>query len=396
MKKSSSPQFTPEQELLLWSIRVDHTKDQQIGEILKAGVDWKYIRETAIQHGIIPLLYKRLKDDMEDLVPAEILSEFRNLFMANAINNIQMTQQLLQVLDLLADAGVEAMPFKGPALAIQAYGDLSMRSFCDLDILIHKNDFDQVYKLLVNSGFTPYVLIDSEIIKKFILLQKDFPFSGPNIHIEIHWKITEKFISIPLNIEQIWNQNRVILLFNREIKTFNPEDDLILLCIHGLLHFWQELKWISDLSYLINNYPDLNWDKIIHLTENIGIKRIVTIGFFLAQEYGGVILPLKIRKLFTLDLFFHNITDIISNNFFLERKIILTPPHYYLKSRERIRDHLNYTLYYFSYEILIPNQYDFKYITLPSPLFPFYVVVRPLRLFIEHLTTLIWILFDRE
>jgi len=85
MKLSPDPQFTPEQEVLLWAIRVDHTKDQRVAGILTAGVDWSYIRETAIRHGIIPLLYKRLKGEMADLVPVEELSTFKALFVENAI-----------------------------------------------------------------------------------------------------------------------------------------------------------------------------------------------------------------------------------------------------------------------------------------------------------------------
>ena len=92
MKKNPNPSFTPEQELLLWLIRVDHTKDQRAAEILSRGIDWNYVRVTAIQHGIIPLLYKRLKEEMSDLVPSNDLAELRTLFMANAVRNLRMTQ----------------------------------------------------------------------------------------------------------------------------------------------------------------------------------------------------------------------------------------------------------------------------------------------------------------
>jgi hypothetical protein len=389
MKKSPEPQFTPEQELLLWSIRVDHAKDQRISEILTGGVDWTYVRETAIQHGIIPLLYKRLKEDMIDLVPPDELAELRTLFMENAARNLRMTQELFKVLDLLAEAGIEAMPFKGPALAIQAYGDLSMRSFCDLDILIHEKDFDRVYKLLVDNRFTPYIQIDSEIKKKFVILQKDLSFSRHDIHIEIHWRIAERFFVVPIDLEKVWNQNKSILLNNREIQTFNPEDVLILLCIHGSLHFWQDLKWISDLNYLIKNHLDLKWDQIIHRSEKMGIRRIFTISLLLADEFGGIIFPLIIKKILSSDEISQNLTISISPNFFLQNKIILTPPLHYMKSRERVRDQINYGLRCITCGILTPNRYDFKFIALPSLLFPLYFLIRPFRILMEHVPPLL-------
>jgi len=64
-----------------------------------------------------------------------------------------MTQHLLKVLDLLTGSGVEAIPFKGPVLAVQAYGDLLMRSFVDLDILIHAKDLSRVSKILIDQGY---------------------------------------------------------------------------------------------------------------------------------------------------------------------------------------------------------------------------------------------------
>ena len=36
----------------------------------------------------------------------------------------------------LSRQGVEAIPFKGPVLALQAYGDLGLRVFRDLDFLV--------------------------------------------------------------------------------------------------------------------------------------------------------------------------------------------------------------------------------------------------------------------
>lgn len=380
MKKSSSPQFTPEQELLLWSIRVDHTKDQQIEEILKDGVDWNYVRKTAIQHGIIPLLYKRLKEDMGDLLPPNELEEFRTLFMANAAKNLRLTQQLIRVLDLLADAGVEAMPFKGPALAVQAYGDLSMRSFCDLDILIHEKDFEKTYELLTNNGFIPFITIDSKIKKIFVILGKDFSFSGHDIHLEVHWRLTERFFMVPINLEQFWEQRMSLMLTGKKIQTFGPEDVLIMLCIHGSLHFWQELKWVSDLTFLISNHPDFNWNMIIQYTEKNGLRRILAIGLFLAHEYGGIIYPSEISNIISSDEFFFYSINKIPQNFFCKEKIYLILPLYYIKSRERICDRISCGMMCVTSEIWIPNQYDFKVIFLPPSLFLLYFIIRPFRL----------------
>jgi hypothetical protein len=384
MKKSSNPQFTVEQEVILWSIRVDHMKDQRIAEILEQGVDWTYIRQTGIQHGIIPLLYRRLNKEMAVLVPPDEMKKLRILFLENAAKNLRMTKELLRVLDLLADAGIEAMPFKGPALAMQAYGDLSMRNFCDLDILIHKSDFDRVYKILLNNNFTPAITVDAEIKKKFILRQKEFYFSGHGIHLDMHWKLTDRFFIINLDFEKFWNQNKLISLNASNVRTLNLEDVLILICIYGSLNFWHDLKWISDLTYLIKNHPNFEWNGLVRQADEMGIRRMVILGLFLAQECGGINYPSGIKNLFSSDLIFQNLINKIKNNFFLQKKPPLTLLINYMRLRERIQDRVTDWVSLLSYEIFIPNYYDFNFIPLPLPLFPLYFIIRPFRLIKEH------------
>lgn len=390
MKKSPSPQFTPEQELLLWSIRVDHTKDQQIGEILKAGVDWKYIRETAIQHGIIPLLYKRLKEDMGDLVPPEELSEFRKLFMANAVNNIRMTQQLLKVLNMLADAGVEAMPFKGPALAVQAYGDLSIRSFSDLDVLIHEKDFDLSYYLLTKNGFVPECTIDSITKKKLAMRKKDLSFSKENFFLEVHFNFFERYQSVNLDIAHIRKQRKSVSLNEQIVWTISNNDLLVILCIHGTMHLWNHLKWLADISYLITHSSDLNWDEILKLGNELGVKRIILISLLLAEKFCGLKLPPKIKELFDSDKYIYKLAT-KSSSFFIQdnEKMVFTFPIYYFKSRELLRHKIGYGFFFFVDNILFPGPRDYKIISFPEPLFPLYFGIHQIRLTIEYIPSLI-------
>src|SRR5437870_4666302 len=54
----------------------------------------------------------------------------------NARRNLLMLRELLEVLDLFAEHSVPALPYKGPILAAVEYGNVSLRTFCDLDILV--------------------------------------------------------------------------------------------------------------------------------------------------------------------------------------------------------------------------------------------------------------------
>ncbi len=387
MKETPQPQFTPEQELLLWSIRVDHTKDQRITDILSAGVDWNYVRKTAIQHGIIPLLYKRLKEEMSDLVPSNELEELRTLFMANAVRNLRMTQELIKVLDLLADAGIEAMPFKGPALAVQAYRDLSMRSFCDLDILIHDKDFNRMYLALQDAGYPPDYPVNLRTEAKFITYQKkNLAISYQGTPLEIHWRITERFLSVPFNMDRLWDNACSVVLNDRDLGTLSPEDTVIVLCVHGTKHLWNNMKWLADLVHLISNNPDLQWQEIHDQAEEFGVRRILFLGLYLAHEHGGIINPSDSQQRLITDVNFKNIVNVLETNFFHVQsgKLEVASPSFHLKLRERLKDKVNFFIYTFTDRIISPNYLDFKIISLPDFLFPVYVIIRPFRLLKDY------------
>jgi hypothetical protein len=53
---------------------------------------------------------------------------------------LRMTTELFRVLDQFASAGIVALVVKGPVLAVRAYGDPAMRSYCDLDLLVRQRD----------------------------------------------------------------------------------------------------------------------------------------------------------------------------------------------------------------------------------------------------------------
>jgi len=354
MQQQQNINFTPEQEVLLWAIRVDNKMDERVADILAAGINWVHLRDSAVQHGIIPLLYRRLKKrEIAKLVPPEELLEFQSLFQENIVRNIRMTQHLFSIIDLLADSGIETMPFKGPVLAVQVYGDLSMRSFSDLDILIHADDLSRAYRVLTDHG---YFLDDPDRIgveRRLALFdQKDLCFSFKKDILEVHWKIIEKMYAVPLDMNHFWDRSLNISINDKKVRTLSPEDVIIILCFHGLKHSWQNLNGLADLIYAISDSPELRWHDIFVRAENMGLKRILLIGLFLAHKYGGGRFGFESEKQLTLDSTMLQIVSNIEGNLFQSHPIGASniTPFLYLRSRERFKDKIVYLCYFLTVE----------------------------------------------
>jgi len=293
-----------------------------------------------------------------------------------------MTQQLIKVLELLANAGIEAMPFKGPALAVQAYGDLSMRSFSDLDIVIHRRDFEKVYINLVKSGY--FCALSSNQAQILLKTGIELTFNQPEHHIDIHWSFAHKFVVLNLDTDGLFAKSINIHILEKNFHGLPPEDTLLLLCIHGSNHYWCNLKWIADIIHLINRNPNINWQKISDLSGHFHVNILLYQGLSLAAIFGGLNIPEKIDKKMQSITGKNDILNLYLFSPFLERKTFhhrfVLVKQLFFRSGEKIPVQVKYLFYQIIYTVFTPKSRDLQVIDLPWCMYPLYFFIRPFRL----------------
>ncbi|PHM06114.1 hypothetical protein CK516_35905 [Nostoc sp. 'Peltigera malacea cyanobiont' DB3992] len=140
--KTVSPiaNLRPEINLLLCCTRIDidTSTASQIHKLLQTDLDWDYLLQKAYQHGVFLLLYESLQKTHPELIPQNISDQLHAYSQIKTARNLFLAKQLCQILDLLSTDNISAIPFKGPTLATLAYGNLVLREFSDLDILVRK------------------------------------------------------------------------------------------------------------------------------------------------------------------------------------------------------------------------------------------------------------------
>jgi Uncharacterised nucleotidyltransferase len=132
--------LNPELELLLACIRAlsDRAAEAAIRQILADFADWPFLARKAVDHESVVAVAHALARTAADLVPDDILDALRSNRDQTHTKNCASFDELARLVSALASAGVEAIPFGGPIIAIQAYGDLGIRTFGDLDLLIRR------------------------------------------------------------------------------------------------------------------------------------------------------------------------------------------------------------------------------------------------------------------
>jgi len=334
-------------ELLLNLVQPVKT-DQAVGRLnslLEQSLDWDWLVNTAQEHRVLPVIYKRLSD-FPDRVPTPVLTALQTRYKRSSEFNLGLTGKLLKLLTLLREHNIPAITYKGPALAQLVYGDISLRQFTDLDLLIHKSDIHRTKELLLANGCQPGWLLTQSQEKAVLRHYYAYPFlsNSRRVLIEVHWELSERFFAFDFAIEQIWQRADNIKLLGKTVQTLSLEDTLLFLCAHGSKHSWKRLGWICDVGMLISERRELDWELLTERATRLGLLRILWLGTILADEVFKLSLPAEIRSRITNEsrlnqLARHRIKEIFSE---LQPQGTLRATLFQISVRERMRDRFNY------------------------------------------------------
>lgn len=266
--------------------------------LLDLSLDADHLIAQASQHRVLPLMHAHLQSISPSRVPPHLMQPILDHFHGQALANYRLTQQLVQVLKLFDDHGIPAIPWKGPVLAQMAYGDLKLRPYSDLDLIVPEAQIETAKDLLCENG---YRLLGVASKRQQARHRRTFhaytlyPKDGKGC-IDLHWRITQHYIPFPIDMVALWQRLEMIEFEGRSVRCLSPEDMLLLLCVHGTVHRWSELGWISDIAALVHRFTNLDWDGVMAHSRHLNSERMVLLGLRLCHDLLGTALPAVVQE----------------------------------------------------------------------------------------------------
>ena len=289
----------PEDELLLCCARTDANPQivGRIRDLISSEIDWDYFFKLARRHSLVPLAYVQLDRHASALLPAEVLQLLKRHYQENAARNLLLTAELCHLIKLFAASGIESIPFKGPLLALFAYGDLSLRRFIDLDIMVRKADVLRARELLLAEGFDSAKSLNLDQQQLLLRTQHNMQFKRDEgkLIVELHWEVASHLFASSVQADELWQDLTTAELNDIVVKTLSTDDLLFSLCVHGSRHLWQRLAWICDVAELIN-HQKLNWRALLERAANTDSERMFFLGLYLAEDLLGASLPADLKQ----------------------------------------------------------------------------------------------------
>src|SRR4030042_3653501 len=141
-------------EFLVLCSRLNRTERERalLRGLLDDAPDWPRIVRRAAEDGVIPLVYRALKE-FGDLIPREVLDGLRPYYYRGTARYLRLLAILQPAVLELAGRGFRFAFTKGIRLAESVYGDFALRPFADVDLLVHPGDGAGIEAALAELGF---------------------------------------------------------------------------------------------------------------------------------------------------------------------------------------------------------------------------------------------------
>jgi hypothetical protein len=340
--------------------------------LLERPLDWDYVLNAGRWHGVLPLVHHQLRDAPPRLVPAAVGEQLRASAERTQRRNLFLSLQLCAILKRLAARGIPAIPYKGPTLAMAAYGRVGFREFADLDLLVRKADVLRAKDVLVTEGYEPSARLTAR--QERSLVESQHPYSlvrgDRAVHVELHWEISPRHVSLPPDPERFWQRLWPVTLAGTTVHTLAPEVLLPSLCEHGTKHMWERVGWICDIAELTGAIPDVDWAQIGAEARRSGSERMVALGLRLASDLLGAPMPEAMRVRAEMDPRIGALAAQVRANLFRDRAHrpgFLEQAHFHLRVREGWHQRLRYcwlaitTLTVADWEQRLPRGLSFLY-----------------------------------
>ena len=262
--------------------------------------DWDKLFLMAAQHRIMPLVYLNLESHGQGAVPENVLARFESAFIENTGQTVFLADALIKVVEVLGSNGIKVVPFKGPVLAEDLFGDLTLRQYSDLDIMVARADAPAAIALLVENGFSPEngSVMTNRQCRAYVNNEFNYVLVryGGRLVVDLQWELSARFSPVKIELEALAERLERVRLNGIALPGLPAEELLCYLCIHGTRHRWMFLDLVCCVNQLIIKRPQLDWGRVLAYAGRLKCTKTVLLGLYLCNAVMNAYLPELIEK----------------------------------------------------------------------------------------------------
>jgi hypothetical protein len=380
--------FRPELRALLLAahVHLDAAERDELSALAGAGLDFEWLVGEAHRHGIVPLLSRTMHALAPGLCPKDVLSQLRNATEHTVRASFMLAAELLRVLDALRAHDLPSLAIKGPISASLCYGDLGLRTFSDVDVLIDPPNVERVARCLHELGYVPAHGLPPGWLKQLVRTGTEqlFRHRSDDRLVDLHWALMPRGYTFSPKLVGVFAATQRVRIGGADVPTLGNEATLIFLLLHGMKHDWASLGWLCDVAELVRRQA-IDWQAVLAWSDRRGPRRFIDIGLGLAHSLLDAPVPEQVLQRGMRDEIVGQTVRALAQKLFepvsgdgspVASSIGLT----YFRAMQCRRDQLR-----FLHDVVLrPTSLEWNAAPLPPALDPLHYFVRPVRLLWKH------------
>jgi hypothetical protein len=335
---------------------------------LERGLDWTALFQAALLHDVAPLAAHRLLAHGAERLDDEMREGLELYLEGERLKAQVLAGELAHTLECLVGQNIPAIPIKGPQLALALYGDTGLRSCRDLDILVRDTDVARTLAALEGLGYRHDAALSTLQIEAVRRYGGQYILFHPErAAVEPHWLIAPSTLAFDLDYERLWHRTRRSDFLGVPCLRLPPEEELLLLCLHGAKEQWKKLKWICDIAAFPGVHPGIDWERLWDEAAGQGCARMLKLGLALARHLLEAPLPVEVSKRVRQDVQAGRLAEEVIGQWGRSQPTASNPYRlstFYWRMRERPRDRYAFAMR----TVFTPRALHYGLLRLPSAL----------------------------
>ena len=315
--------------VLVWP----HAGEDEVAAVIASVADWDGLVDAALREGVGPLLAERLAAGssagaagsgpsasessicatLQDPagspqagvaaavgahVPAAVLERLAHVRRDAARRAVSHASVLGRVASSLAAGGIRFVALKGPALSQTLYGDLSLRTFADLDLLVLPADVRAARSRLLAGGFRDSSPWAEQALSRGLPPDGELCLQAPDGRpfVDLHWSIFGGFGGPGFPVGRVLAGARSADVLGRAVLVPGARDQLLLSVLHGSRHYWDTLEARLAVALPARGVPAPEWETVVADAGRLGCRRRLASGVAVALETFAQPLPEPLRR----------------------------------------------------------------------------------------------------
>jgi putative nucleotidyltransferase-like protein len=348
----------------------------------REGVDWATVVGLAERHRVTPLVHRALVRACPERVPPATLATLRRSVTRSARQGLALAAELRALLADLAAHEATVIPYKGPVLAVAAYGELGLRVFGDLDLVVAAPDLPRVRARLLARGYRPQLDLAEARAAALAAAGRSLGFVSRSggIIVELH-SVTALDPPLGRLAPALREGLASVVVAGAPMPSFAPDAVLAILCVHGAKHAWSRLLWICDVAELLRASQDggqgWDWGRLLDWARRQRTERALLLGLRLARDLLDAPLPDGVASRLASSPAVARLAAEVAARLFTSPSApgLLASARFQLRLLDVPGDRLRYCR-----RVLAPGEADMAAVVLPGPLSFLYYPLRLSRL----------------